>query len=258
MGKSWGGQKMSNHKWRFFRAGGFDQVLIDKGKDLISLVELDQKLWAVLSCPVKDLEFDHKTLKYLDSDNDGHIRVPEVLEAVSWTGTLLKDPDVLVGEKAGLPLDAIDDSTEYGKNIKETAKEILKTSEKENESKITIEDTDNEERIFSQTKFNGDGIITPDAADDEDVKGVINDIIECLGAETDRSGKLGISSEKLDRFFEDIKLYNDWFIEIEKEPSILITGEHTKDAYDVYSSVRDKIDDFFARCSFAKFDKRSL
>ena len=36
--------KASNHRWRFFRAGGFDQVLLETGADLTSLEALDQKL----------------------------------------------------------------------------------------------------------------------------------------------------------------------------------------------------------------------
>ena len=39
---------MSSHTWRFFRIGGFDQVSIETGADLLSLKELDQKLWAAL------------------------------------------------------------------------------------------------------------------------------------------------------------------------------------------------------------------
>ncbi|AKU93168.1 hypothetical protein AKJ08_3555 [Vulgatibacter incomptus] len=33
------------HRFRFFRAGGFDQVRLDRGEDLVALGQLDQKLW---------------------------------------------------------------------------------------------------------------------------------------------------------------------------------------------------------------------
>jgi len=32
------------HRWRFFRASGFDQVRLDNGADLLALVQLDPKL----------------------------------------------------------------------------------------------------------------------------------------------------------------------------------------------------------------------
>lgn len=50
------------HKWRFFRSGGFDQVRLETGADIESLGTLDPKLWAALSCPTSNLEFDGKTL----------------------------------------------------------------------------------------------------------------------------------------------------------------------------------------------------
>lgn len=248
---------MANHKWRFFRVGGFDQVSIETGSDILHLSELDQKLWAALSCPIKDLEFDSKTLEYLDTDHDGHIRVPEVLEAVEWSYFMLKDPDLLVKGLDGLPIDVINDDTEEGRNISLSARQILKNLNKENSNIITVEDTDSEEKIFSQTKFNGDGIIVAESADKDEVKAVINDIIECLGAENDRSGQPGVSFEKVEGFFHEAQVYFDWQEESGKDPSILILGENTKDAYDSFVAIRDKINDFFTRCNLTRFDRRS-
>jgi hypothetical protein len=71
------------HRWRFFRCGGFDQVAIETGEDLRHLAALDPKLWTALSCPTSGLEFDARTLALLDTDGDGQIRVPEILEAVA-------------------------------------------------------------------------------------------------------------------------------------------------------------------------------
>ena len=48
--------------WRFFRAGGFDQVRLDTAAELLAIDQLDQKLWVALSCPVKGIEFDARTL----------------------------------------------------------------------------------------------------------------------------------------------------------------------------------------------------
>jgi hypothetical protein len=56
------------HGWRFARIGGFDQVRLETGADLLALDQLDQKLWASLSCPTHGLELDLKTLELIDSD----------------------------------------------------------------------------------------------------------------------------------------------------------------------------------------------
>ena len=72
------------HNWKFFKAGRIPQVKIECGADIENLKELDRKLWTVLSCPMKGLRFDKRTLEFLDSDHDGHVRAPEVIAAVDW------------------------------------------------------------------------------------------------------------------------------------------------------------------------------
>ena len=85
----------SNHLWSFFRAGGFDQVRLDRGADIANLDKLDQKLWVALACPTNGLEFDTKTLDLIDTDKDGRIRPPEIIAAARWVTTSLKNPDDL-------------------------------------------------------------------------------------------------------------------------------------------------------------------
>ena len=95
----------SPHRWRFCRLGGFDQVRLETAEDIRHLGELDQKLWAALSCPVNGLEFDSRTLAMLDSDQDGRVRVQEILAATRWISSVLADMDSLLGRRrATLPL----------------------------------------------------------------------------------------------------------------------------------------------------------
>ena len=62
------------HPWKFVRSGGLDQVSLETADDLRALGELDQKLWVALSCPVKGLQLDERTLALIDTDGDGHVR----------------------------------------------------------------------------------------------------------------------------------------------------------------------------------------
>jgi len=188
------------HKWRFFRTGGFDQVRLDTGADIVSLKELDQKLWAALSCPVKGIEFDSNTLAFLDCDNDGRIRVPEIISAVKWVTSLIKNPDELVNRSSSLPLASINDSAAEGAKLLASAKQILKNLGKADASEISINDTADTTKIFANTIFNGDGIVTEESADDKNTKKLISEIIEILEPVTDRSGKPGIDKNKLDDF----------------------------------------------------------
>src|ERR1051325_2098609 len=99
----------SSHTWKFFRAGGFDQVKLESGNDLANLDQLDEKLWVALACPTRGLEFDTKTLDIFDTDKDGRIRAPELIAAAKWVTGLLKDADDLLKGSPSFPLAAISD-----------------------------------------------------------------------------------------------------------------------------------------------------
>lgn len=112
-------------KWRFFRAGGFDQVRLETAQELLSIGDLDQKLWVALSCPVKGIEFDSRTLSFIDTDADGHVRAPDLIAAVQWAGERLAQPEVLAQKLDGVPLSAIRADDETGQLILAAAREVL-------------------------------------------------------------------------------------------------------------------------------------
>lgn len=126
------------HQWRFFRAGGFDQVQLDTAADLLALGELDQKLWVALSCPVKGIEFDARSLQFIDSDNDGHVRAPELLSAIAWANSRLTSPDVLVQKCDGVPIALIRADDEAGQLIKAAALVLAKELGKTEADVLTV------------------------------------------------------------------------------------------------------------------------
>ena len=79
--------------------GGVTRVKIQSGEDIRHLGELDEKLWTVLSCPTTGLEIDSESLRLMDSDGDGKLRVKEVQQAAAWLCSVLRDPKVLLAGK---------------------------------------------------------------------------------------------------------------------------------------------------------------
>jgi hypothetical protein len=247
-----------SHKWRFFRSGGFDQVRLDTAADLKALGELDPKLWAALSCPVDNLEFDARTLQLIDTDGDGHIRVPEIIAATNWAVALLKNPEDLLYGHAVLPLDAINDGTNEGAIVLASARHILQNIGKSGELVISIEDTADLSKIYASTQFNGDGIIPANSADKADVQQVIGEIMQCTGSELDRSGQPGISEQKIEQFFTEARAYSGWWQIAEKNAqAILPLGESTEAAKKLLDRLHAKIDDYFTRCQIAQYDQRA-
>jgi hypothetical protein len=246
-----------NHTWKFFRAGGFDQVRLDTGADLMALDELDQKLWVALACPTSGLEFDAKTLALIDTDKDGRIRAPELIAAVKWAGACLKNPEDLVKGSSELSLGAINDATPEGKRVLSAAKQILGNLGKKDAKVLTLEDTGDTAKVFAQTQFNGDGILPADSAEDEGTKNVIQDMIECVGSQNDRSEKPGVTQEKADQFFAEAQAYSDWWKQAEADPKIRPLGEATETAAATIKTLKSKVDDYFTRCRLAAFDPRA-
>jgi hypothetical protein len=247
----------TSHTWRFFRAGGSDQVALETADDLRNLRQLDPMLWVALACPVKGLELDDLTLAMMDGDGDGRIRVPEVLAAVEWACAQLKDPAVLY-RGGDLELASINDATEDGKRLLASAREILKSLGKAEAATISVADTMEKARVFAQSRFNGDGVVALEIIDDPSVRAVAEHVIASIGAAIDRSGRLGVSKATLDEFFAECDAYITWYDRSASEAGTLLPlGESTVPAFAALQAVRGKIEDFFARCRLAAFDARA-
>lgn len=252
----------NGHHWKFFRTGGLDQVSLEKGEDLLALEHLDQKLWVALSCPTKGLEFDGRTLELIDTDKDGRIRAPELITAIKWAASFLKSPDSLLPGSRRLALSEINDTTPQGKMLLSSARQVLAILGTPDKDSIGVEDTSDQGRIFKQALLNGDGVVPVDSAKDEDSKKLIQEILDTVGGVEDRGGKQGINQAKLNEFFIHLQNYDTWWTQGETHSSagqeVLPLGENTPAGYDLFSKVKDKIDDFFNRVRLSAFDQRSV
>ena len=242
------------HQWRFFRSGGFDQVRLDKIEDWQHLSELDPKLWAALSCPVKGLEFDARTMSYLDTDHDGRVRIVEVKAAVAWALSVLQTPQILLSG-AELPLAAINTQTEAGQKLHASAKRILQNLGKADASVLTVADTEDLAQIFPADQLNGDGIITVELASTEDIKLLISTLLSLGIQKVDRSGALGVDETQLTEFVEAGQALIAW-----REQGASISTEFadkTAEVYQLVTALDAKVSDFFVRCQLAAYDNNA-
>lgn len=246
-----------NHEWRFFRAGGFDQVRIDTGADLLALAQLDQKLWVTLSCPAHGIEFDAQTLALIDGDSDGHVRASEIIAAVQWAAALLKDANLLVQDIDALPLSAINDTSVEGRNLLAAARRILHSLGKPEAEVISVADTADTRKLVLEMRFNGDGVITPKVTTDATLQAAMADIMTCCGALPDRCGENGISGEIVEQFFTQAQAYAAWRQKAETDSAIWFLAADTLTAASAYHAVKVKVDDYFTRCRMAAYDPRA-
>ncbi len=249
---------MSNkHAWRFFRAGGFDQVQLDNGTDLLALEQLDQKLWVALSCPTRGIEFDNRTLDMIDADGDGQVRASEVLAAVNWVGKLLKSSELLNKGSDTLRLSDIDDSTGEGKQVLASASHILKSLGKSDSQEIALADMADVDKFLAGLQFNGDGVICAGQIVDSSLRTTVEDIVKSSGSVEDMSGGSGINQKIADLFFSDANAFAEWYANGEADAAVLLLGADSAAAANALQVVKDKINDYFTRCMMAEFDARA-
>ncbi|MBR6346083.1 MAG: hypothetical protein IKR69_01695 [Bacteroidales bacterium] len=243
------------YKWKFASVGGSVRVKISSGEDIRNLGKLDRKLWTVLSCPVTGLEFDEKTLGLIDSNGDGKIRVDEVIATAGWLTSVISDPELLLKGDSTIPFSAFNTENEAGAKLLASAKQILRNLGLEKEE-ISIEDTADNTRIFADTKFNGDGIITEASSDDPDLKALIAKIAACIGSATDRSGAPGVTAENIEAFYSALADYAAWqdVAEADKK-NVYPYGDSTEAALGAVEALKDKIADFFVRCKIIRFNE---
>ncbi len=248
----------TSHVWNFVRLGGLDQVVIKSADDLLNLKHLDQKLWVALACPVKGLELDEKTLALIDRDNDGRIRAPEILEAIRWSSLHLKDVSLLLKGTDTLSLDAINTATPDGQGTLASAKTILKGLGKPDATTVSLAEAADTVKLFAATTLNGDGVVTPaSAGDDEEVKQILTDILATVGGTPDRSGQPGVDQSRADAFYNACAACVGW-LKKGHEADVLTLGDSTAAASAAIKAVRTKVDDYFGRVRLAAFDERAL
>ena len=246
------------HTFTFARFGGFDQVTLASGADILALSELDQKLWVALACPSRGSEYDNRTLDLVDTDGDGRIRAPEILAAIEWVRKTIKHPDEVTQRPRSLPLSAVDASTDEGKKVIGSAKAILEKLGKSDASELAISDVDDIAKVFGEMKFNGDGVVPPGSADDADLAKAIEDIVASVGGVVDRGGADGVNLEKVAAFFDAAAAYAAWAATADAaDKSVVPLGASTDKALAAYDAVKEKIEDYFTRCRLAGFDTRA-
>ena len=141
------------YKFNFSRVGDITRVNIATADDIRHLGELDKKMWTVLSCPVKGLEIDEQSLKYMDTNNDGAIHVDEVVAVSQWLSNVLKDMAPVMEGKDALALSNLNTENEEGAKLKEAAEKILKEVGKESETTISLTDSSSSLATFLKNKL---------------------------------------------------------------------------------------------------------
>ncbi len=243
----------AGHQWRFHRFGGVDQVVFRDAGDLLRLPELDLKLWMALSVPTTGIELDPQTAALVDADGDARIHPQDVIEALRWTCERLHDPERVLRGEDRLPLDAIRDPV-----VAAGARHVLAGLGRADAADIALADVADRARIFARLRFNGDGVITPGTAgDDTEAADLIQAVVDTVGGVPDRGGSQGLDLARLQAFRDQARAVLEWSARAQDPSNAPLGPAATARAAAAIRAVREKVEDYFARCRLAAFDSRS-
>ena len=244
--------KDKKYKWEFENIGGSLRVKIASGADIAHLSELDPKMWTVLSCPVKGLEINEKSLSYIDLDADGKIRINDVVKTAEWMTGALKNPDLLLQGSDSIEISQFNTEDSTGAKLAASSRQILGNLGKEGET-ISMSDTADIAAIFAKTRFNGDGVITEASSDDADDKAAIAAAVATIGGVQDRSGAMGVDAATVESFYKTLADYAAWCDAAVELPY----ADQTDKALAAYEALDAKVKDYFMRAKLAAFSPDS-
>ena len=244
--------KDKKYKWEFENIGGSLRVKIASGADIAHLSELDPKMWTVLSCPVKGLEINEKSLSYVDLDADGKIRINDVVKTAEWITGVLKNPDLLLQGSDSIEISQFNTDDASGAKLAASSRQILGNLGKDGEV-ISMSDTADIAAIFAKTRFNGDGVITEASSDDADDKAAIAAAVATIGGVQDRSGVMGVDAATVESFYKTLADYAAWCDATVELPY----ADQTDKALAAYEALDAKVKDYFMRAKLAAFSPDS-
>lgn len=229
---------MKKHIWHFAKFGGVTQLVFQTGDDIVHLKELDQKSWTALAMPTTGIFFDKKTAQLLDTDGDGFVRPPEILNAVDFLTNALHNLSSIMNEGTSLSLDEI-----KNEKLLESAKWILHGLQK-NENTISLSDIAEQKNKFANTASETE--IASDDSNEIKIQKIINSLLH-ENPDADENAIYEIFKNQANDFLQ-------WQNNLQNAQFASGT-EQMKKALAAVSALEAKADDFFVRCKLLDYDE---
>ncbi len=240
---------MSNsHKMVFQRFGRCRHLKITSAEDLAHIMELDEAHWVATGAPIETMNCDPVFLKLMDTDNNGRLMCFEVKDAVGWLLKNLRDTSGVTAGAATLRLDAIDTDEAEGSQIRESASKILDGLGLSGANEITLEQVRRAKATAESKPVSETGVVLPDAAEDNELRQFIADIIATVGGTGHPGGRQGVDRKQLGRFIAQAKtcLDGNKIAEGQDESPVMPLGAEKLNKY-LDERFRNGVKSLFAR-----------
>jgi hypothetical protein len=246
----------------FQRQGGAWQLCLESFSDLRHALDLDDALWVANSAPVSTFAADPEFLRFLDQDKDGRFRVDSIRAAIVWLLDHLEPEPLGRPGESTLSLAAIRPAGPDSPKLLTATRKLLRRFSGEESASVTLDQVRQVIREVEQGGLDRPGVVRPQAAVDHEVRDLIESVIATMQADEPKPVSFGISHEDLERFLAEARTFLEWLDEphLAGEPRrtrVMPLGEATMDAFDLFTKVAPRIDQFFALCEALRFNMAS-
>ncbi|HYI00265.1 kinesin [Hyalangium sp.] len=223
------------------RYGGSLQVDIPHFEALVEAIHIPETQWMATACPVEGLQCDPRFLSFMDTDENGRIRVAEVRDAVQHTAKLLQSRKGVDARSEVLELEAL---SPEGVKIKAAALRILGALKAPDTARISLEQVRASEKVLRDAGINGDGIVAPPFLP-EKVRGLASRIMAAFPEVKNRAGLAGIDPPMLQRFRE---ARTALLAHVGQKAAVHVWGEPSLARAQRIREVRPLLDAYFLQC----------
>ncbi len=243
---------------KFQLQGKAYHMVIESAADLKAARETDETLWVATGAPISAFRLDMEFLRYLDQDQDQRIKSGELKNAVDWLLSVLSDPGGIDRAATDLRPETVNDLHPDGKFIRPLLERIRGDDPTVSLAKIRKWRARLESRPVSEA-----GVVLPEAAEREDVRKLMEDLLKVMPGAAHPSGKNGVNEATLHDFLALAKARQAWRAQAAgDEPGgrseVRPLGDDTPAAHAVYLQIRDAIDRFYALCDVVAMNPDAL
>ncbi len=221
--------------------GGSLQVSIPSFEVLVEAVRIPETQWLATACPLEGLNCDPRFLAFVDTDNNGRIRVVEVRAAVEHTARMLKS---YAGADAASDVLELGALSEEGAKLREVAGLLLEPLKVEDKGRISLEQVRASEKALLEAGQNGEGIVAP-AFLPEPLRPLAERLMACFPEVKNRAGQAGVDLTMLQRFREERSAL---LAHLEGKEAVLVWRERSVEYARRIQEVRPLLDTYFLQC----------
>ncbi|MDF3131174.1 hypothetical protein P0Y35_18335 [Kiritimatiellaeota bacterium B1221] len=241
----------------FKRYGTSYHPILKTADDLKASLALDESLWVATSAPIHAFRMDKDFLHYLDSDADLRVKCGELEEAVLWMFLLLRDASGVNHASTTLHQDHLNPEHPEAQNLRDLLKQISP-----DKKEVSLQEIRQWRKRLEDKPVSENGVVLPDAAQTDETKAFLHDLLSVLDGTDHPSGKKGATREVLDRFQTLATARLSWLDRLDESDELdrsLIQplGDDTAEAHAIYLNVKPAIEHYFRLCDAVNLDPAS-